>query len=157
MMNDSVWSEFADIPSFEKLNNDISCEVLIIGGGLAGILTAHFLNEQGKKVVLVEAKKIGRGITKNTTAVITAQHDATYGRLVKMHGKKRAKTFFKIIGTFFTFHPKGLCEQLILFVYIAVRVSFRLQRRRSGTAGNAIPESRDHRRPFFSRKWFENP
>jgi gamma-glutamylputrescine oxidase len=41
------------------LNGDIDCDVCIVGGGFAGLHTALNLQEQGLKVALLEAKRIG--------------------------------------------------------------------------------------------------
>ena len=57
---------------FEQLDGDINTDVLIIGGGIAGVLCAYALKGAGVDCTLVEAKRIGSGITKNTTAKITS-------------------------------------------------------------------------------------
>ena len=84
-MNKSIWNEFTDKPNFEKLRSNASCDVLIIGGGMAGILTAYYLQQTGRKVIVAEAEKIGSKITSNTTAVLSAQHDTLYSELLKQH------------------------------------------------------------------------
>ena len=71
---DSVWTISAQLLSFEPLKEDIKTDVLIIGGGLAGLLCAWRLKQAGVNVALVEADTICSGITKNTTAKITSQH-----------------------------------------------------------------------------------
>ena len=43
----SVWSDNADLPQFEQLKGDLKTDVLIIGGGLAGILCAYELKNRG--------------------------------------------------------------------------------------------------------------
>ncbi len=92
-MDKSVWSEFSQKKEFEQLNRDINCDILVIGGGMAGILTAYYLMREGKNVVLVEGAQIGSGITANTTAVITAQHDTPYKDLIKYYGEENAKNY----------------------------------------------------------------
>ena len=42
-MNESIWLDNIEIPEFPKLNYEAKTEVLIIGGGIAGILTAYYL------------------------------------------------------------------------------------------------------------------
>ena len=68
---DSVWTISAQLPSFEPLKEDIKTDVLIIGGGLAGLLCAWRLKQAGMDAALLEADTICSGITKNTTAKIT--------------------------------------------------------------------------------------
>jgi len=92
-MKQSVWSEGINLPEFEKLQGEIKTDVLIIGGGLAGILTAYFLKQNGIDYILVEGKKIASGITKNTTAKITSQHGLLYDKLIRDFGKEKAKMY----------------------------------------------------------------
>ena len=63
----SIWKNIKH--EKEELKNDITVDILIIGGGLTGLLTAYYLKD--KNVCLVEAREIGQGITKNSTAKIT--------------------------------------------------------------------------------------
>ena len=46
---------------FDTLTSDISTDICIIGGGLTGVATAVELSEQGHKVTLLEANRIGWG------------------------------------------------------------------------------------------------
>jgi len=89
----SVWSESVDLPKFPKLEGDKSCDVLVIGGGLAGILCAYFLKEAGVDCLLVEGETICSGVTKNTTAKITAQHGLIYAKLIQNFGVQKAKQY----------------------------------------------------------------
>ena len=89
----SVWSESVHINSFEKLHGNAMCDVLIIGGGIAGILCAYFLQQQGVNYLLAEGASIGSGTTKNTTAQITAQHGLLYSQLIKNAGVEKAKQY----------------------------------------------------------------
>lgn len=49
----------ADLPSFPVLEEDITCDVLIIGGGSSGAQCAHFLSETDLDVVVVDKRKAG--------------------------------------------------------------------------------------------------
>ncbi|MCL2053265.1 MAG: FAD-dependent oxidoreductase [Oscillospiraceae bacterium] len=89
----SIWSESVKINGFDKLKENIKTDVLIIGGGIAGILCAYFLNESGVDYILAEGKNIGGGITKNTTAKITSQHGLLYDKLLKKLGYDKAKAY----------------------------------------------------------------
>ncbi len=89
----SIWSYESSLPSFESLKGDIKTDVLIIGGGMAGILTAFMLKEAGIDYALVEAGSICGGVTKNTTAKITSQHGLIYNKIVKAYGREKAKMY----------------------------------------------------------------
>lgn len=79
----NLWSSTASIKSRETLLKDIECDVLVIGGGIAGVLTAHFLTQNNIDTVLVEARSLCSGQTANTTAKITSQHGACYSDIEK--------------------------------------------------------------------------
>lgn len=91
----SVWTETSTLPAFGSLDKDIKTDVLIIGGGLAGILCAYFLDKAGISYTLVEAQGICSGITKNTTAKITSQHGLIYDKLISRFGTEKAKMYFE--------------------------------------------------------------
>ena len=82
-MINSIWNTSVDLNSFESLKGDIKTDVVIVGGGLAGVLCLRALTDRGVDCVLLEAKSIGSGITKNTTAKITFQHGLIYDKLIK--------------------------------------------------------------------------
>jgi glycine/D-amino acid oxidase-like deaminating enzyme/nitrite reductase/ring-hydroxylating ferredoxin subunit len=89
--SESLW--FANIQpiKFTKLTRNISTDVVIIGGGIAGMTTAYLLSKAGKKVILVEDGYMGSGETGRTTAHITHALDDRYYNLEKMHRKQGAQ------------------------------------------------------------------
>ena len=89
----SVWSETASLPSFAPLQGNIRTDVLVVGGGIAGILCAYLLTQAGVDTVLVEAKKLCSGVTGNTTAKITAQHGLVYHKLLRRFGEEKTKQY----------------------------------------------------------------
>ena len=89
----SVWSMSDVIPEREPLDGNLTVEAVVIGAGLAGVLTAHFLQEAGIKTVVLEASKIGSGQSRNTTAKITSQHGLIYHRLIEEFGIEKAKQY----------------------------------------------------------------
>ncbi|WP_415329290.1 FAD-dependent oxidoreductase [Clostridium perfringens] len=91
----SVWSESCKFRKREALNKDIKTDVLVIGAGIAGILTAYMLKQKGRDVVLIDAAEIASGNTKNTTAKITSQHDLIYSKLIAEFGEEKARQYAK--------------------------------------------------------------
>ena len=79
--------------SYHKSYDEGKQDVLIIGAGMAGILTAYFLQKEGKKVLILEANEIASGQTEGTTAKITSQHGLKYARLIRNAGRKKAKKY----------------------------------------------------------------
>lgn len=90
----SYWREFNDVPSYSQLQKNESTEVAVVGGGIAGIISAYLLAKAGKKVTLIEAGKLIDGVTGYTTAKISAQHGLLYFPLIKMSGEVEAKKYY---------------------------------------------------------------
>lgn len=89
----SVWSATASLPHFPQLKKDLSVDVLVIGGGMAGILCTWKLSQAGVSCALLEAEEIGGGITQNTTAKLTSQHGLIYHKIMKRYGTEKAQLY----------------------------------------------------------------
>ncbi len=91
----SLWTQGVDIKRYEPLNSDIKTDVLIVGGGIAGILCAYMLKKSGVKCVLIEADRILGGVSGYTTAKITVQHGLIYDKIISKYGVEAAKMYLK--------------------------------------------------------------
>lgn len=80
---------------FPPMGSSTKTDVLIIGGGMAGILCAHRLKKAGVDCILVEADHICGGITGDTTAKITLQHGLIYDKLLKKFGSGKAQLYLQ--------------------------------------------------------------
>ncbi len=87
----TIWTDTVQPLKFKTISNDVTTDVVIVGGGLAGLTVAYRLCKKGKKVVLLEDGFLGSGETGRTTAHITNAFDDRYSELQKMHGKEVAK------------------------------------------------------------------
>ncbi|MDO5426062.1 MAG: FAD-dependent oxidoreductase [Eubacteriales bacterium] len=92
---ESVWTGSETLPHFQALEGSAKTDVLIIGGGIAGLLCAYFLQEKGVDYLLVEGRTICGGVTGNTTAKITSQHGLIYHKLLKNAGPEKAKQYLE--------------------------------------------------------------
>ena len=92
-MSRSFWSKTETLPGRPALPGDLKADAAVIGAGLAGVLTAYFLQAAGLRTVVLEASRIGSGQTKNTTAKITSQHGLIYHRLLEQLGKEKARQY----------------------------------------------------------------
>ncbi len=91
----SVWKNTEKTPSFPKLEGDAKTDILIVGGGITGILTAFMLEKSGVDYLLIEKNEICGGITGNTTAKITSQHGLIYGKLLRTYGENYARLYWQ--------------------------------------------------------------
>lgn len=92
---ESVWKKDVSFPSFPTLQSDKKTDVLIIGGGIAGILTAYFLKQRGIDCMLLEKDRLCSVTTCNTTAKITAQHGFIYDKIMRKYGIENAKKYLQ--------------------------------------------------------------
>lgn len=91
----SLWRDGVKLPEFPPLDGDVKTEVVIVGGGIAGILTAYFLQKRGVPYILLERGRICGGVTGNTTAKLTVQHGLIYSKISKSMGDAAAKLYLQ--------------------------------------------------------------
>src|ERR1700741_5126571 len=89
--NKSYWIDSVHSSAFEKLEKDTKTDVLVIGGGIAGLTTAYCLAMAGKKVILIEDGLIGSGESGRTTAHLTNALDDRYYTLEKLFGVEKSR------------------------------------------------------------------
>lgn len=92
---DSIWGLDVQMPAFGQLDTDLHTDVLIIGGGLAGLLCAWNLTRAGVNCTLIEQSRIMNGVSGRTTAKLTAQHGLIYAKLLKKYGPEKAKLYWQ--------------------------------------------------------------
>ena len=76
---------------FNKLTENLSTDVVVVGGGIAGMTTAYLLSQAGKRVALMDDGYIASGETGRTTAHITHALDDSYYNLEKRHGREETR------------------------------------------------------------------
>jgi glycine/D-amino acid oxidase-like deaminating enzyme/nitrite reductase/ring-hydroxylating ferredoxin subunit len=90
----TYWREI-ELPTFQKLSEDISVDVAIVGAGITGITAAYLLSKEGLKVAILEAGSVLNGTTGHTTAKLTAQHSIIYDELINHFGEEKARLYFE--------------------------------------------------------------
>ena len=88
----SIWELTCNGVNFPPLEGDKRCDVLIVGGGMAGVLLAYMLKRAGVDSLLVEADRIGGGTSGSTTAKITIQHKLQLSRTLEYYGEYQRVT-----------------------------------------------------------------
>jgi glycine/D-amino acid oxidase-like deaminating enzyme len=89
--NTSLWSATGTSPTFPQLMADEVVDVVIVGGGITGLTAAMLLAATGKRVTLVEARRIGAGVSHRSTVHLTEAVDSRYQNIESDFGKEGAK------------------------------------------------------------------
>lgn len=105
----SLWEKEVSLNTFPKSEGDRKTDVLIVGGGMAGILCAYFLQKQGVDYCLVEAGRITEGVTGHTTAKITSQHGLLYHKIAGRYGLEAAARYYSANQNALEYY-RMLCE-----------------------------------------------
>lgn len=91
----SYWMQESPVLEAVSLRSDESCDVVVIGAGIAGLSTAYELSKLGRDVVVIDRGGIGSGMTARTTAHLATQLDDLYSELVRARGEEEARLYYQ--------------------------------------------------------------
>src|SRR6476620_2566338 len=80
-------------PANALLEADRRADVVVVGAGITGLVTAVLLARAGKSVLMLEALFAGAGATGNTTAKISLLQGTKMSKIVGKHGTKTAEQY----------------------------------------------------------------
>lgn len=89
----SIWLATTPSPNYSRLKPGLEVDVAILGGGFAGLQTAYQLQQKGKTVAVIEAEQIVKGVSGQTTAHITSEHNLLYDYLLQKFGLDQATLY----------------------------------------------------------------
>ena len=94
MTSSSFWYEDAGQEKRPPLDADSSCDLVVVGSGIAGLSTAYEAARFGWKVVVIDrADTIGGVMTARTTAHLATELDDYYHYLIKARGEGEARIY----------------------------------------------------------------
>lgn len=91
MFTRSLWNAFGQTTDFPPLHEEITADTVIIGGGITGISVARLLADNGRKVVVLEALKVGGGTTSHSTGNLYVMVDHTLSSLRSKYDPETVK------------------------------------------------------------------
>jgi glycine/D-amino acid oxidase-like deaminating enzyme/nitrite reductase/ring-hydroxylating ferredoxin subunit len=89
----SVWLDNGDDLSFDSLNSNLEVDVVVVGGGVAGLSIATLLKKSGLSVAVLEARRIGTQVTGSATAKVSYTSSLIYSHVLSQYGKDFALKF----------------------------------------------------------------
>lgn len=81
---------------YPSLNSNQKCDVVVIGGGLAGCLTTYYLSQYNINTILLEKNLIAHGSTSANLGVLQYDAATELYELIDLIGKKKAIRAYKL-------------------------------------------------------------
>lgn len=94
MEEKSLWTDLEYVEDSPIIEENKIVDILIIGGGIAGLTTAYNLKDSGLNIMLVDANKVGYGVTARTTGKLTYLQETIYTKIKKIYDEKTAKLYY---------------------------------------------------------------
>ena len=88
----SVWAE-ALHRQFGPVTSDRTVDVVVVGAGIAGLVTATVLSRSGADVLVVDRHEVGGVATRNTTAKVDALQGTRYQEILHSRGADVAAAY----------------------------------------------------------------
>ena len=86
----SLWQ---DVPTLVPQDQPsmTAYDVVVVGGGMTGVVTAYMLQKQGKKCLIAEAQNLSFGTTGGTTAHLNTLLDTPYSEMARNFGTEATR------------------------------------------------------------------
>ncbi|BCC16800.1 oxidoreductase [Bacillus cereus] len=96
MIGKLFWDTGASMPCYPSLENDMICDVLVVGSGEAGAQIAYSLAKMGMRVTLIEKNMISCGSTAANTGLLQFLHDKSLTSLIHTFGEEKGVRAYKL-------------------------------------------------------------
>ncbi|MDB5542193.1 MAG: yhfW1 [Devosia sp.] len=87
------WIARSAATAYPTLDASLHADALVVGAGIVGLTAALRLCQEGRSVIVLEARRVGRQVTGRSTAKITTQHGLIYRHLTDMLGREQARIY----------------------------------------------------------------
>lgn len=92
----SLWlADRGPTPWADRISRNVggSADVVVVGAGITGLITAALLAKAGKDVLVLEARTVGAGTTGNTTAKLSLLQSNHLSKIIARHGRNTARDY----------------------------------------------------------------
>lgn len=88
-----LWKDTFEARKYPMLEEELSCDVCIVGSGSSGAYFSYFLAETGLNVVLIDKRDINEGSTVAYTGLLQFSNDKTFTSLIHSFGEEAGTPF----------------------------------------------------------------
>jgi glycine/D-amino acid oxidase-like deaminating enzyme len=81
---------------YPPLKRNVTCDVVVLGGGISGAFVAQTLAREGLDVVVLDKREVGAGSTSASTALLQYEIDTPLIELTKMIGRRDAEQSYRL-------------------------------------------------------------
>lgn len=85
-------------PRFPQCRGSHTVDVVVIGGGITGAVAAYTFADAGHAVALLEARRVGRGSTAASTALLMQEPDKDFRELARRYGVGASRRVWEAIA-----------------------------------------------------------
>jgi len=89
----SIWIDTTPETGYVALDDGVTVDTAVVGGGIAGITAAAKLKAAGQTVAVLERDRVVAGVTGHTTAKLTSLHGLVYDYLIEHVGAEKARQY----------------------------------------------------------------
>lgn len=89
----SCWMESMPDVAAPPLTGEASCDLVVVGSGIAGLSSAYEAARFGQQVIVIDRGRICGGMTARTTAHLASEIDDFYSELIRAHGEEAARLY----------------------------------------------------------------
>jgi glycine/D-amino acid oxidase-like deaminating enzyme/nitrite reductase/ring-hydroxylating ferredoxin subunit len=89
----SLWKAISPPLPFAPLEENATCDLVVVGSGIAGLSCAYEAARCGAKVIVIDRGEIAGGMTSRTTAHLVSEIDDRYFNLIRAIGDDGARLY----------------------------------------------------------------
>jgi Glycine/D-amino acid oxidases (deaminating) len=90
----SLWLSEAK-PRYQEADQNVTCDVVIIGGGVTGICAAYHMLQLGARVAVIEETQLGAGASGRNAGFLLTGPVEHYARAVALLGREKARKLWQ--------------------------------------------------------------
>jgi hypothetical protein len=89
----SLWKAETEPLRFPPLQQNTSCDLIVVGSGIAGLSSAYEAARHGAQVMIIDRGEIAGGMTARTTAHLVSEIDDRFFELIDAVGEDNARLY----------------------------------------------------------------